>query len=166
MLSLSLFSSILWLPAIAEDQIYRVKQADGTYLYTRDIPRNHPEAEPVDLPDPLIIKANENLEWQPEASSAPSLKPKLSVSSPSTGGTYQNEAADAIGLTWQSENIPSNLKIQLSLDGKIISPAPGTLPSLARGTHQIQIQAVNSAGNVVTSSDSIEIYVHRPSKRN
>lgn len=142
-------------------EIYKQVQPDGSVTYT-NTPKEGQPREKVDLKPIAIIPSidPESVSFEPETQSR-QIKFDIEISSPAAGATFHNEEADAIPLSINVE--PQTFgpyQLQVSVDGKSISPKSSTLPFMYRGEHTVQVEVVGANGKAI-ASQSVTFYVHR-----
>lgn len=161
--------SFIALSAFAsETKIYRWVTEDGQVIFS-DQPI--PGAKSIDLTAKVQNVAESN---KPKTMPAPPPPAKRKVIQLAfldfQDQATVHSAAGELTLTAQSD-IPFGVTqtLQLLLDGKPYGkPQSGMqfkLSNLDRGEHKVQLQLLNTQGDVLTKSESITFYMHRPSSK-
>ena len=167
-----LLGLLICLPLIvlsAENKIYKTRDADGNIIYTDQAPENATE---VEVEEPVNYIKSEGI---PKFQSKPDLKLKkkppgyktLLITSPAPNDTIRTNAGTLQVLYEMSPNLQSNHSLQLLVDGSVAQSTKSgafTLNNLDRGTHQLQLQIIDSqSGKVLKSSASVSVTILRHS---
>ena len=140
---------------------------DGKVTFTDNPPHNTPTKEKVTLPVtniqpaldsvPTVKKAEEEIEGYQE----------IAILTPAQDTTIppgQEVLVVEVGLT---PRLKAGHLIQLLFNGQAYGPpttvSSFTISSLIRGEHSLQVQVIDSEGNVIGSSNNNTIHVKRGS---
>ena len=161
------------LPAVGakDDKIYKTVDENGNPVYSDVAPEN---AQPVDVDKtqtyPAKSYAEDYSKFTPakeDTGDAPTVPYNtIKITSPAADESIRNNAGN-VQITFQLSPGPKpGHKLELLMDGKVISeinsPAPILLKNVDRGTHQVKLEAVEiSTGQVVQSSDAVMFTLHR-----
>ena len=150
-------------------KVYKWTDKQGNVIYS-DSPR--PGAEVIELPtEPAGIG--------PVPGRAPAPRPPvpgpaygaLIMASPSQGQIIE-DSGGWVNISLAVEpplRVSEGDAIRLKLDGQTLDPrytgSEIAIPSVPRGTHTVQAEVVNPAGNVLITSASVTFHVHEPSSQ-
>jgi hypothetical protein len=152
-------------------QIYRSVDENGNVVFSDQPPAPGQEGEQVELgdlntaPPPEPRPRPAPAERKPEPAPAPA----VSITSP------ENETTIAMGpgnfsVSGNAEPpLGPGERLQLFMDGEAVGPPQASanwgLQGVLRGPHDLVIRRVNNSGKTVAESDSVRVYVLRPSVR-
>lgn len=150
----------------AHAEIYKTVDEHGNTVYT-DNPGHNDKAEPVDLPE-LNTQPPVPVKLRPEPKEEPSsLQYEVYINSPQPGtqvpmGQYEIPVSLSVTPELQDGDY-----IQILLNGQPFGQNFYTtsmvLRDVYRGEHQLQAVILNGSGIELARSDSVTIYVQRPS---
>ena len=156
------------LPLSAGAAVYKWVDADGTVHFS-DTPREGAEQVHVPPPQTYTPAPLPPITPRPEAPTAPAADyTRFDMTSPSDDQTLR----DNTGAVNVSFAVDPPLKVQqghrlvVLLDGEAQSPVQGTsltLQNVERGTHSLQGRILDDRGQVLASSKTIKIHLHRQS---
>ncbi|MEM0954192.1 MAG: DUF4124 domain-containing protein [Pseudomonadota bacterium] len=161
------------LPAAASHaQVYRVVDENGNVTFTDKPP---PDAEKIDVRAPntsappvtsAFPKSNSSTA-DPEGDAEAEGGYRVTITAPSDETVIPRGAGN---FTVSASVVPSpqsGEQFQLLVDGAAhLDPQPGTswsLTNVSRGEHSIAVAVVDGSGARISTSDSIKVYVYRPS---
>ena len=163
--------------ATAEKTIYKVVDKDGKVTYTDQKPasnidyeiRKLPSAKPSDTQNGTPART-----WSLDPT--PSNKAKkfqgyqsVQITFPANDQTILHDQQEVSVKLVLTPSLYKDHKAQLTFDGRDIDqPSKNlnfVLTDLERGSHQIQVQIVDSNGKTVGSSNTVSIHVKRPIAR-
>jgi preprotein translocase subunit SecF len=163
-----IFSSTI----MAESKIYYWVDKNGeSHFSDTAAPETNPEEVNIRNQNLLVNKQknqvqNEEAEIQLEVpTNQPSISYKADITSPSEGATiHSNEGTINIQVSITPEKKTDDT-LQLYLDGKKIgtpqrSPTMRAL-NIDRGTHQVQVFILDKAGNILTKTQIVTVYVQK-----
>ncbi len=148
-------------------QIYRWVDSNGNVHFSD---RPHKGAEKIELPEVQTFSPPPVPESKPPAeeddTDASSYYTSVKITQPESEATLR----DNQGMVSVLVNLQPNLRVgdslQLLYDGNPLgSPQTTTafiLNNVYRGSHTVSVQVLDSKGNVVTQSESITFFMHRP----
>ena len=161
--------AFLLLPNVVFAEIYKAIDSQGNVIYSD---RPIPGSRPVDLPPSQTVTSS-----PPQAQNGGQSQEQLQVQ---VNNPFVYKEISIANLTdqqtfWNTPEIPvtvnivpglqQNDRVQLVLDGTVYgqpSDAPQfTLAQLPRGTHTLQAQVINPAGQVIAQSPTITIFIHQ-----
>lgn len=155
------------LPALAVAGVYKWVDPDGTVHYS-DKPQ--PGAEEVRVPPPQTYTPTPYtpITPRPEATAAPAEYTSLSIASPAPDANiWDNTGAIPISFSIEPAlDSGRGHQLVVLIDGKTLPPTKSTsttLENIERGSHTLQGQVVDAAGNVLISSPAITVHLHRQS---
>lgn len=160
LLSLALLNEVT-----AQQQVYKIVDENGKVTYTDD-PGDKP-AEKVDIPKANVVPPvtpRPRSQRPPENSNVPSQYEVKIVAPAHEAQLNPGDRDVTIGVATEPSLHPKH-HIQISDNGQI-NRANGsslTITNIIRGAHTISAQVINEKGQVIGTSNSITIYVHRPS---
>lgn len=154
----------------AADSIYRTTDAEGNVVFTDAPNASSRPAEQVEIqrtntveppPTPLPVDSNASVEEEtPQPYTVTITNPADQTSFPMGPGNFSVSVR-------VSPALQKYQGLQLFVDGEAWgSPQRDTLWDLTnvfRGQHDITVAVVNNAGETITVSDPVRVYVHRPS---
>lgn len=157
---------ILFLSSLAQAQVYRHVEPDGTVVFS-DSPGNN--AEEIKIKPIQLVPATRITSSAPSATPIPkkvSYK-TLSISSPIQDQTIPTGAAGNLTVNGTLDpELGRGHRLLLIVDGKIAGSSQTggnfSLKNMDRGSHNIQLQIVDQKNNVLKSSKSILVHVRRP----
>ncbi|KGE03893.1 DUF4124 domain-containing protein [Pseudohaliea rubra] len=152
-------------------QIYRSVDENGNVVFSDQPPAPGQDAEQVELGEmntaaPLKVRpqpapAAEEPEPAPEA--------RVSISSPDDENTIAMGPGNFSVSGRTEPALGPGERLQLFMDGEAVGPpqtdASWGLQGVLRGPHDLVIRRVTADGKVLAESDSVRIYVLRPSIR-
>jgi hypothetical protein len=157
-------------PALAQ-KIYRSVDESGNVVFSDQPPAPGQEGEQVELrelntaPPPEPRPRAAPVERKPE----PAPSPSVTITSP------ENETTIAMGpgnfsVSGRAEPpLGPGERLQLFMDGEAVGPpqagAGWGLQGVLRGPHDLVIRRLNNSGKVIAESESVRVYVLRPSVR-
>ncbi|KTD21269.1 DUF4124 domain-containing protein [Legionella londiniensis] len=161
-----LISLMIFLP-ILHAEIYKWTDSEGNVHFS-DKP--HPGAEKIDLPPvqtfspPPTPPPAETMVNPEVAAKTPDYE--IAISQPENDATIRNnQGSVSVALEIQPRLNPGD-KVQIVFDGTPIGePQTATvfqLSDINRGAHTLAAQIVGSDGKVISTSETITIYMHRP----
>jgi hypothetical protein len=168
---LLLLASALLIPALslAQTTIYRVVDENGQQIFTDQPPRNARETETIELPEPNSAPPPPAIPTRADTARPDAARPERSVRIEYP----ENETTVAMGpgdFSVQAAAEPALARfetLQLLMDGTPVGPpqrAPlWQLQGVLRGPHDLIVERLNNAGEAVARSDSVRVYVLRPS---
>ena len=157
-------------PAAQAAKVYKWTDPAGNVVYS-DSPR--PGAEVIDLPtEPAGIVPPPAGKAPPAKAPAPGpLYGALILAAPSEGQLI-SDPAGWVNVSLAIEpplRVTQGDAIRLRLDGQALDTrytgSEIAIPSVPRGTHTLQAEVVNPAGNVLIASGSVTFYMHAPSSQ-
>ncbi|MFC3907599.1 DUF4124 domain-containing protein [Legionella dresdenensis] len=164
-----LFTVPLFLCQPVFGQIYQWTDSGGVVHFSD---RPHPGAKEIELP-----QAQSNA---PAAAPAPTDQPaeesagkendrgynSLMISQPANESTIRNNQGYVPVVIAIEPELKPNDKLQLLYDGETIGAPQSTpvfqLNDVKRGSHTIAVQVIDGQGEVIQTSESITIFMHRP----
>ncbi|MDO6567273.1 DUF4124 domain-containing protein [Alteromonas sp. 1_MG-2023] len=145
--------------------VYKVKQADGSVLYT-DSPS--PEGATVEFDaktQNVVSSPSVPKPAQPQTTKTEKKKYEVTIASPAPGATLRNNAGN---LTIRA-NQPTSVKApryQLIFDGALLeSNTTGVfnLNGINRGEHQYKVELTDNKGKTLASSALQTLFLHQAS---
>lgn len=93
----------------------------------------------------------------------------ITIASPNTGQTIHDNAGNVtVGVVFQNDNAAQNTSLRVLLDGQPYGPLHNsrsfTLTGVERGAHTLQVQLVDTMGNVLATSGTVTFYLWRASR--
>lgn len=170
LLALACAGALLGTPALA--QIYRTTDEQGNVVFT-DKPPTGPEdqAEEVKL-NPLntapatVVKPRPAAEPVQREQSEPR-DYELSITFPTDETTIPMGPGNFPVVASTSPPLREGELLQLRIDGADRGPAQASghweLTNVFRGAHELTVQRKSAEGKVLSTSNPITVYVHRPS---
>lgn len=165
--------ALLWsLPLSAE--IYKIKDKEGNVIYTDSPelveqskqPREVVELGPINTQP--AVEPQFNFEAAPEEEEEQEVSYVVDLVSPQDESHVppgQRNLEVAVRLEPQLQ--PGD-RIQFIMDGKPLAPPSEdrsyVIEEIFRGTHTISAQIVNEQGQVLATTPTATVYVHRPSR--
>ena len=157
-------------PALAQ-KIYRTVDENGNVVFSDQPPPQGQAAEQVELGElntaaPLEVRPRpEPAPEEPE----PAPEPGISITSPGDESTIAMGPGNFSVSGRAEPPLGPGERLQLLMDGEAIGPAQASnrwsLEGVLRGPHDLVIRRVTASGKVLAESDSVRIYVLRPSIR-
>jgi hypothetical protein len=164
LLPLCLTTTVLWA------EIYKWTDANGVVHFS-DKP--HPGAAQITLPPvqsfstpPVPVEAAPTFQENQEAAVASNENYTITTKEPEDLATIRNtQGYIPVSFVVEPE-LKNGDQIQLLLDGKPMGePQASTvfaLRNIDRGTHTIEAQILNNAGEVVSTSEEITVFMQQP----
>lgn len=165
------FTGCLVLSASHAD-IFKWTDSQGNVHFS-DTPRqgavklNLPETQSFSAPTPASPAPIEEAS-QPEKGGKKSehVYTKISIEQPQNQETIRNNQGSIVVSVQVIPNLMRGDRVQLLLDGTAIGePQPAlqfSLNGVFRGSHTLAVQIVDKGGNAISTSDSITIFMFRP----
>jgi hypothetical protein len=161
---LLLFAPLCGHPA----KVYKWTDAQGNVIYS-DTPR--PGAEEIDIPtEPAGIAPVRPEQMPPAKPQAPGqLYGSMLIASPSEGQVIEDPAGWLnVSLAVEPPlRVSEGDAIRLKLDGQVLDTrytgSEIAIPSVPRGTHTLQAEVVNPAGNALIASAAVTFHMYAPS---
>ncbi len=149
-------------------KVYKWTDAQGNVVYS-DTPR--PGAEEIEiLTEPAGIEPVRPEKMPPPRPQAPGqVYGAVIIASPTEGQILQDpEGWVSVSLAVEPPlQVSQGDAIRLKLDGQTLDTrytgSEIAIPSVPRGTHTVQAEIVNPAGNVLTASAAVTFHMHAPS---
>ena len=169
--SLSLFCICFMVFSAAHADIFKWTDSQGNVHFS-DTPRQG--AVRVDLPESQSFSAPTPASTPNEEASQPEKAEKkekhvytnVSIEQPQNEETIRNNQGSIVVSVQVVPNLFRGDKVQLLLDGTAIGePQPAlqfTLNGVFRGSHTLAAQVVDKNGNAISTSDSITVFMFRP----
>lgn len=161
--------------ALAADAIYRSTDSEGNPVFSDSGPENAPQ---VDVQQPQTYKgdqyANEARQQAQSGGDQSNRKPSgppytvMKITSPENQTSIRDNAGNVqIGIELKPD-LKKGQRLVLLMDGKpvqeVSSSGPIDLTNIDRGTHTVQLQAVDPAtAHVLQSSPTVTFTLHRHS---
>lgn len=151
------------------DKVYKSVDAKGNVVFS-DTPQ--PDAVEIELkPVQSYSPPTAPSQVQPTVKKPKNLLPKrveysaVNIVSPPDGGTvWDNSGNMTVAIGLQPELGPGD-KIRLLLDGKTVGESDSQnefpIEGVDRGEHHLQVEIINSEGQIVKSSGTSTVYLHR-----
>ncbi|AHE67160.1 DUF4124 domain-containing protein [Legionella oakridgensis] len=148
-------------------QIYKWTDSNGN-VYFSDKP--HPGAEKIELPEVQTFSSpapssESSAAMQQEAIEA-STDYAMTILAPKDQETIRNNQGYVAVNVQLEPSLKANDKLQIIFDGKALGKPQATtvfaLQNINRGSHTIAVQLVNEQGDVLKTSPSVTIFMHRP----
>lgn len=166
---------LLPLLLVAQGEVYKVVDKDGNITFTDQRPST--EAEPMDLPPLSVIETDiqvpeeaANAEAAEEAPLTPrELRRKyrdFSITSPQNEETFWG-TANTVVVTWgSSEELESDLKVLLHVNGESQpAPAGGSISlTLDRGEHQVFAELRDARNRRIMITSTVTFFVKQHSQ--
>lgn len=169
MRKLCVLSLLFFMMGALQAQIYKWTDSDGNVHFS-DQP--HQGAEQVDLPPSQTFSApnqggnNTNVPAVPPTGDTERGYKVLKISQPQDQATIRNNQGYVPVIATISPELKSGDMLQILYDGEPLGdPKPTTvfaLNDVKRGSHTIAVQVLDEEGNVLTTSEPITIFMHRP----
>ncbi|MCP0914010.1 MULTISPECIES: DUF4124 domain-containing protein [Legionella] len=160
-----LFFTLILLASSLFAQIYKWTDSNGNVHFSD---RPHPGAKKIDLPPVQTYSPPPVADETPEAPSTATLAPytRIAITQPEDQATIRNNQG-SIGVLVQVEPaLRAGDKLQILFDGAALGQPQTTmafeLQNINRGSHTIAAQVLDAEGNVLITSESITIFMHRP----
>ena len=174
----TLLLTTLTLPSLAQSDIYKVTHADGSISFT-DQPPSDSDSSSVKLLDNNRTNIVPGLAPKPQASMTEAeseelavieLTPKsVDITSPLDQTTIPMGPGHFSVLAEVEPELEPGETLQLVMDntpvGDPITDTAWNLRFVIRGAHSLFINRLDSAGNVIATSEPVVVYVLRPSIR-
>ena len=151
----------------ATTTVYKKTMPDGSVSYS-DQPSNSSKALEVS-PIPTMPAFQTNSSFKRPSKKDKNTPPydALSVSSPENNSAfYSGDGSMAINVAISPE-LKRNHMMEFILDGQVVATQKGNSLALTlvdRGTHGLQVNVIDSKGNIIQSTQST-FTIHRPIKR-
>lgn len=149
-------------------QIYKWTDSAGNVHFS-DEPR--PGAEKVELPEVQTFSAPP-LPPTPQPSqsfagnNAEAIDYTVNILSPDDQATIRNNDGFVSVMIEVNPKLAANDKLQIVFDGTPLGSPKATtvfaLRDINRGSHTIAAQLIDTSGKIVTTSEEVTIYMHRP----
>ena len=152
-------------------QIYKWIDSQGVVHFSD---RPHPGSEQIKIPDaqsytPPVKQSGsdtENQEKKETSTSEEHKYTKIGIVQPLNEATIRNNQGYVVVAVELEPALAQGDNLQIIFDGAPMGdPQPNLLFQLNgiyRGKHTIAVQVINSEGEVLLTSDSITIFMHRP----
>jgi hypothetical protein len=177
-LAATLLLTTLTLPGLAQSDIYKVTHADGSISFT-DQPPSDSHSSSVELLNNNRTNTVPGLAPKPQASmteaesealAVTELTPKsVGITSPIDQTTIPMGPGHFSVLAEVEPKLEPGETLQLVMDNtpvdEPITDTTWNLRFVIRGEHTLLINRIDSAGNVIASSEPVVVYVLRPSIR-
>ena len=158
-----------WLLVLAisplQAAIYKWTDANGVVHFSD---KAHPDAEKIKLPETQSFPSPTSETPSLPAEPAPQEEQSYTVTivQPESDATIRNNQGYLPVIVQVEPELKSEDKLQMIFDSAPLgTPQVSTvfaLREIKRGTHTLAVQVVNAAGDVLTTSPPITIYMHRP----
>jgi len=163
---LILLGCILAATALAESRVYKSVDSEGVVEFS-DRPASG--AKPVTVtPNVVTMPAvSSATTGEAEEPAEPDLGPtytKVEITSPKEDEAIRSNAGNFAAMAVVEPGLFGDHRIQWRFDGKVLPGATTTFLSMRnvdRGTHTIQLEIVNAAGEVVKASDPVTFHLLR-----
>ncbi|WP_167854924.1 DUF4124 domain-containing protein [Mangrovimicrobium sediminis] len=168
-LAIALAASVALFATGAQAQIYKSVDEQGRVTYS-DTPPPDSDSEAVDLqptnttpstPVPTRSPA------QPETEQPAASAPKVAITAPGNESTIPMGGGIFDVAASVTPTLSAGQTLQLHIDGEPWGEpqASGSwhLENIFRGAHDLSVTLLNAAGEAVTQSESVRVYVLRPS---
>lgn len=168
-----ILGTALSLAGAVNAQIYKTTDEQGNVIFSDAPPAGTGQSEQVELPrtnttppPPTVVPVprpeSEPAETEPEPLAVAITSPENESTIPMGGGNFSVSASLSPGGGEQQA-------LQLLMDGapQGAPQATGTwnLQNVLRGPHDLVVEAVDASGKVLARSESVRVYVLRPSVR-
>jgi hypothetical protein len=155
-------SIICCIPSYAD--VYRWVDEQGTVHFS-DSP--HLGATPINLPDIQLYHQTHVLtQRKDKAPPRKHAKQRIKIIQPKNQATIRNNQGHVSVSIEIEPKLNEGDKIQVVLDGKPIGESQSktqfSLKNINRGTHTISATLVDANGQLVASTRTVTIYLHRP----
>lgn len=169
--SLLLFFTGCLILSASHADIFKWTDSQGNVHFS-DTPRqgavklNLPETQSFSAPTPTPPSPEETSEPERSGKQMEHVYTKILIEQPQNEETIRNnQGSIAVSVKVTPELMPGD-KVQLILDGTPIGePQPALqfgLNGVNRGSHTLAVQIVDKSGNVMSTSDSITVFLFRP----
>ena len=157
---------MLALPGVAADKVYKKINPDGTVEFS-DQPAEGSEEVQLQQAPSIKIEKPKSLDYlYPErGNSNAQIDYSLKINSPANEETIRDNTGNVTLKGQISPALVSGHRMRWMLDGEVL-PERGTTISLSnveRGSHTVQMQVVDSDGQVLGSSDPVTFHLRRHS---
>ncbi|BFM18370.1 DUF4124 domain-containing protein [Maricurvus nonylphenolicus] len=164
-------------PLLLNAQIYQSIDEDGNVIYTDQPPKGQESQEvklrPTNTTPPLatpkqpeVTNPDDETTDQEEEDAAPE-KYKISISSPTNEAQIPMGQRDVNVSVSLEPSLHADHRVQIYMNGakqgEAMSGTSKTLKEVYRGAHTIKAAVVDKKGKTISSSESVTIYVQRPS---
>ena len=154
-----------------EADIYRWVDSNGEVHFS-DQPRtgaeklNLPSAQTYSPPQATTGNENSNTNTNNDAKKAPFTYKLVKIIQPQADETLRNNQGMVSVAVELEPGLRKSDKVQLVFDGKDIGNPENstviTLTNVLRGSHTVAVNVLSSEGNVISTSDSVTFFMHRP----
>lgn len=163
-----IFILFLFMAFIVQAQVYKWTDSSGNVHFS-DKP--HPGAEKVDLPEVQTFSApaaaastNDNIAAVSDEEN--SGYKKVQIIQPKDQETIRNNQGFISVVVDMDPILRTGDKLQLLFDGAALGP-PQLAPAFAikdvnRGSHTLAVEVINNDANVIVTSETITVFMHRP----
>lgn len=168
--ALTIITIIVFSASASEGKVYRWVTEDGRVIFS-DQPV--PGAKPIDLTAKVqnVTESVKPKEFTiPTNVTSQNKAIQLSFSDIEDQATVRSATGDLTVTAYISIQIGVTQKLQLLLDGTPVGESQSgmvfKLSGIERGEHTLQLKLLNTIGDVLSSSQTITFYMHRPSRLN
>ncbi len=165
--ALILLSVGIFLPALASQPIYKVKDRDGNIIYTDEKPS--PDAEPLELPELSVMGEDpQSLEDALEGQAAvdPGIDPlSLEIAQPADGAQITASGDGIIVALRSNIDLPPSAQIVLFIDDQPQEPVRQmsiTLAGLEPGIHRLRAELQTPSGRVLNRTEEVTFMLRSP----
>lgn len=152
---------VLALGVQAQEQVYKSTGSDGVVEFS-DQPSSGAKTITV---TPNVVTLPESPRFQPATKQAPEpTYTSLTITAPQNDEAIRSNAGNFAATAEIEPELLGGDSIQWLFDGQVIKGANATfltMTNVDRGTHTVQIQVINTDGEVVKSSETITFHLQR-----
>ena len=148
------------------NKVYAIKDRDGNIIGYTDDPNKGSEEVTI-RKGTEYTPPEQNTVWtkvEPKVVEEPAAYTKFAIASPSNDATIRDNAGNIQVAFDIRPALAVGHKVQLLLDGAVISESRGVIQSAAnvdRGTHSITAKIVDANNRVIKTASPVTVHLHR-----
>ncbi|MDX1735226.1 MAG: DUF4124 domain-containing protein [Halioglobus sp.] len=156
---------------LAQSGIYRTTDADGNVVFTDTPPADGPAARPIEVQEPNISAPPPEIAPPPKENAEPPQAEaearSVAITAPGDETTIPKGPGDFGVTASATPPLGAGETLQLLIDGEAHGEPQQAykwaLTNVLRGAHDLSVNLLSADGEVVATSDSVRVYVLRPS---